>query len=604
MTTASPLKVFFNRIRMRITPPVVLAVIFLALLAYLVIVPLFVLIQETLTVHPLESFQIPGSVPGDITAHHWKRTFLGADAYATFYRPLLNSLMVAGSMSILALAVGGLLAWLVVRTNLPFKGFISNAAVVPYVMPSWTLALAWITIFKNSRIGGTRGIFEAVTGIATPDWLAYGLVPMAITLAIHYFPFGFMLIGGALRNLDAQLEESAELLGAGRFTVLRRIVFPLVLPAVFSTFLLTFSKGLGTFGTPAFLGGPVRQFVLSTSLYGNLIGQRPGIGYIAALVMILMGALVLYMNQRFIGARRSFVTVTGKGARANLVNLGRWRRPAGFLVAAFMIMVTLVPILALAIDTLMLKPGTYSFSNLSLHYWIGEASYTLGFGTGEPGILANPRLMSAVGRTLLLAVIVAAVSGVLGLLIGYTVVRLRGTVISKLLDQMAFLPYLMPSIAMGSVFLALFAVQRGPIPALYGTFTLLVVISVVAYLPYATRAGTSAMMQIGPELEEAAVMTGAGWFTRVRRVLFPIQKSTYFSGMLLPFISVTRELSLVILLVTPKTQLATTVTLLYSERGWYPYTNAMVLLLVAIVIGSTLLSNRLLKTDLAKGLGG
>ncbi len=602
--TISPFRRLFNRVKLQITPQVILAVVFLAVLTYLVIVPLIVLVQETFIVHPLERFQIPGSMPGDFTTAHWERTFVGRDAYAYFYRPLINTLIVATSMSILALAIGGGLAWLVVRSNLPLKGFISNAAIIPYIMPSWTLALAWITIFKNQRIGGQQGIFQAVTGIATPDWFAYGLFPITITLALHYFPFGFMLIGGALRNLDAQLEESAELLGARRFTVLRRIVFPLVLPAVFSTFLLTFSKGLGTFGTPAFLGGPVREFVLSTALYGNLIGQRPGIGYIAALAMIAFGMLVLYMNHRFLGARRSFVTVSGKGARANLVKLGRWRWPLAALVIAFISAVTIVPIVALTVDTLMLRPGTYSWDNLSLHYWIGEASYTLGLGTGEPGILRNPQLMRALGNTMRLALIVAVICGVLGMFIGYTVVRLRGTFVSKLLDQMAFLPYLMPSIALGSIFLALFAVPRGPIPALYGTFAILVVVCVVSYLPYATKAGTSAMLQVGPELEEAGLMAGAGWLTRIRRILFPIQKSTYFSGMLLPFISVTRELSLLILLVTPGTQLATTITLRYTDRGWYPYTNAMVLLLVVIVILSTILSRRLLKTDLAKGLGG
>jgi iron(III) transport system permease protein len=263
-----------------------------------------------------------------------------------------------------------------------------------------------------------------------------------------------------------------------------------------------------------------------------------------------------------------------------------------------------VPITALIVDTLMLRPGTYSFDNLSLHYWIGEASYSLGLGSGEPGVLRNPQLMSALGNTLKLAMIVAVSCGVLGMLIGYTVVRLRGSTVSKLLDQMSFLPYLMPSIALGSIFLALFAIPRGPIPSLYGTFGLLVIVCVVSYLPYATKAGISAMMQVGPELEEAAAMTGASWFTRMRRILFPIQKSTYFSGMLLPFISVTRELSLLILLVTPSTQLATTITLRYTDRGWYPYTNAMVLLLIAIVIASTILSQRVLKTDLAKGLGG
>src|SRR5690606_33016913 len=275
---------------------------------------------------------------------------------------------------------------------------------------------------------------------------AYGLFPITITLALHYFPFGFMLIGGAIRNIDAQLEESAELLGASRLTLLRRIVFPLVLPAIFSTFLLTFSKGLGSFGTPAFLGGPVREFLLSTSLYANLIGQRPGIGYIAALFMVVMGVLVLYMNHKIIGARRSFVTISGKGARASLVKLGGARGPLAALVLLFIAAVIAVPIGALIVDTLMLRPGVYSWDNLSLHYWIGEASLAVGLGTGEPGVLRNPALMRALGNTMKLAVTVALLCGVLGVVFGYLIVRLRGTWLSRALDQLSFLPYLMPSV--------------------------------------------------------------------------------------------------------------------------------------------------------------
>ena len=593
-----------NRLRLSVTPQRVLSVVFLVVLGYLVIVPLFLMLRETFVVHPLERFQIPGSQVGETTWAHWQRTFVSENSVAFFYRPLWNTLRIAFGLSILALAIGGTLAWLVVRTDLPWKGVISNAAIIPYVMPSWTLALAWLTLFKNERIGGDQGIFTALTGISTPDWFAYGLFPITITLALHYFPFGFMLIGGALRNIDAQLEESAELLGASRATILRRVVVPLVLPAIFSTFLLTFSRGLGTFGTPAFLGGPVREFVLSTTLYANLIGQRPGIGYLAAFVMILLGVLVLYMDHKVIGTRRSFVTISGKGARAGLVALGRWRWPIALGVMGFIVAVIAVPIVALAIDTVMLRPGIYAWSNFSWHYWIGEASLAIGLGTGEPGILRNGQLMGALANTMQLALVVALITGVLGMLVGYAIVRLRGTWVSQALDQMSFLPYLMPSIALGSIFLALFAIPRGPIPSLYGTFWLLVIACTVSYLPYAVKAGVSAMRQVGPELEEAAIMAGAGWWTRMRRVLFPVQKSTYFSGMLLPFISVTRELSLLILLVTPATQLATTITLRYTDRGWYPYTNGMVLLLVIIVISSTAISRKLMKTDLAKGLGG
>ena len=593
-----------NRWRFYVTPERVLSVCFIVLLAYLVVVPLFMMVQETFIVHPLERFQIPGSKVNDFTLAHWYRFFISESAYTFFYRPLVNTLIISFGLSFLALLIGGALAWLVVRTDMPLKETISNWAVVPYILPSWTLALAWISLFKNDRIGGEKGIVSALTGFEPPDWFAYGLFPITITLALHYFPFAFLLIGGALRNIDAQLEESASLVGAGRLAIIRRITIPLIVPSIMAAFLLSFARGLGTFGTPAFLGGPVREFVLSTSLYGNLIGQRPGLGYLAALVMIVIGMLVLYMDHRMVGARKSFVTVAGKGARLGLIELGRWRWALAGFILFFLFSVIVVPLVALAIDTVMLIPGVYSWENLTLHYWIGEASYSIGLGTGEAGIFKNPQILSALKNTFSLAFVVAVVTCLMGILVGYAIVKRRGTFISKCLDQISFLPYLIPSIALGATLLAMFAVPRGPIPSLHGSFLLLVIVCSISALPYAVKAGISAMRQIGGELEEAALMTGAGWWTRMRRIIVPIQKSTYFAGMLLPFISVTRELSLVILLVTPTTQLATTISLLFTDRGWYPYTNGIVFILTVVVVGCTVLSRRVMGTSLAKGLGG
>ena len=593
-----------NRWRFYVTPERVLSVCFIVLLAYLVVVPLFMMIQETFIVHPLERFQIPGSKVNDFTLAHWYRFFISESAYTFFYRPLVNTLIISFGLSFLALLIGGALAWLVVRTDMPLKETISNWAVVPYILPSWTLALAWISLFKNDRIGGEKGIVSALTGFEPPDWFAYGLFPITITLALHYFPFAFLLIGGALRNIDAQLEESASLVGAGRLAIIRRITIPLIVPSIMAAFLLSFARGLGTFGTPAFLGGPVREFVLSTSLYGNLIGQRPGLGYLAALVMIVIGMLVLYMDHRMVGARKSFVTVAGKGARLGLIELGRWRWALAGFILFFLFSVIVVPLVALAIDTVMMIPGVYSWENLTLHYWIGEASYSIGLGTGEAGILKNPQILSALKNTFSLAFVVAVVTCLMGILVGYAIVKRRGTFISKCLDQISFLPYLIPSIALGATLLAMFAVPRGPIPSLHGSFLLLVIVCSISALPYAVKAGISAMRQIGGELEEAALMAGAGWWTRMRKIIVPIQKSTYFAGMLLPFISVTRELSLVILLVTPTTQLATTISLLFTDRGWYPYTNGIVFILTVVVVGCTVLSRRVMGTSLAKGLGG
>ncbi|NQT57880.1 MAG: iron ABC transporter permease [Bacteroidetes bacterium] len=593
-----------GKARLKITPQVILAAVFLVLLTYMVIVPIVIMIQETFIVHPIEKFQIPGAKSGDLTLNHWKKMFFSDVSVSFFYRPLLNTLIISLSLAVLALLIGGILAWLVVRTDMPMKKTVANLAMIPYIMPSWAMALAWITLFKNPRIGGSMGIFQYLTGIVLPNWFSYGMFPIIITLAIHYFPFGFMLMASALKNIDSQLEESAELLGASRKQVLRKIVFPLITPVVFSTFLLTFSRGLGTFGTPSFLGGPVRLYVLSTILRANMVGQRPGLGFITALVLILIGMLVLYMDHKIIGARKSFVTISGKSGKSEVYSLGRYKKLVSGIVLTGLLLVTVVPFTVLAIESFMLIPGKYSFSNLSLHYWLGPVSTQIGLGTGEAGVLRNPSLMLALWNSVRLGIFTAAICGISGMLIGYTVVRLRGKRISRVLDQLSFLPYLMPSIAFGSIFLALFAVQRGPVPSLYGTFTLLVVACSVKYLPYASRAGIGAMLQIGPELEEAAILHGANWPTRMRRILFPLQKSSFFSGLLLPFISAMRELSLVVLLVTPGTMLATTATLKFTDRGWYPYTNAIMVLIVVAIVLSTFVSKKILKTDLAKGIGG
>jgi len=589
-----------GRIRMKSSPERLLAVLFMIVLAYVVFVPLLVMLKETVLVHPMERFQIPGAMPGDFTWHHWKTVLTSP----TLVKPLMNSLIIAVSLGLLSVLVGGILAWLVVRTDMPFKKAISNLAMIPYIMPSWTMTLAWITIFKNQRIGGTQGIFQYLTGIEPPNWLAYGMLPIIICLTLHYFPFGFMLIGRALQNIDSQLEESAELLGASRWQNMRKIIFPLVLPTIFSTFLLTFSRGLGTFGAPSFLGGPVRLYVLSTLLHSNLVGQRTGMAYIIALIMIAFGVLVLYMDSKVLASRRSFVTISGKSGYRGVTSLGKLSKPIGIVVLALMALVVIVPVVVLAIDSVMLLPGRYELSNFSLHYWIGPASSTIGLGTNVAGVLRNPQILEAFGNSLKLSLATALICGTAGMLIGYAVVRLRGTRTAYLLNNLSFVPYLIPSIAFGSIFLALFGVPRGPIPGLYGTFTLLVLACSVKYLPYAARSGIGAMMQIGPELEEAGEMAGAGWLQRLRKIVFPLQKGPFFSGLLLPFISAMRELSLVVLLVAPGTQLATTITIRYTERGWTAYANAVMILIVAVVLILEYISRRLLGTDLAKGIGG
>ncbi|MFW6287945.1 MAG: ABC transporter permease, partial [bacterium] len=175
---------------------------------------------------------------------------------------------------------------------------------------------------------------------------------------------------------------------------------------------------------------------------------------------------------------------------------------------------------------------------------------------------------------------------------------------SKIFDQVSFLPYLIPSIALGATYLSLFAKPQGFIPGLYGTFILLVLITSVKNLPFASRAGISGMMQLGDEIEEAGIIAGAGWFTRMKRLIMPLQRSSILSSILLPLISAMRELSLIIILITPGTQLLTTLTFQYTDYGFYSISNALLLINIFIVLILTILVQKITGADMAEGLGG
>ena len=251
-------------------------------------------------------------------------------------------------------------------------------------------------------------------------------------------------------------------------------------------------------------------------------------------------------------------------------------------MAGFGFVVGILPLLLLGIQTVMLIDGFYGLDNFTWHFWIGQSNPEIAFG--EPGVLHNDNILGATWNTLKLAFISAIFASIIGLVIAYIVVRRGDNPLARLLDQIAFIPFLFPTIAFGAMYLSLFAESRGPIPALYGTFTLLVLISVVSRLPYAVKTGVTAVTQIGRELEEAAELAGAGWGMRFRRIIMPLASSGILSGMMVSFVGVMRELSLIILLITPSTRVLMTVGFGYVEEGLIQLSNALVLIVAVLTI--------------------
>lgn len=603
----SSIKRSFNKLKSFLSQPSnIILVIFLVILGVGTIFPLVSMIVESFTVH-LREVLFYGEPAGSFSTAGWKELLFNTEYdYNTkyFFTPLLNSLSIALISSFVAIVLGGVFAWFICRTNIKFKKVISALLIFPYIMPSWTIALFWKNMFANVGVTGctSNGLLASLFGIYAPSWLVFGRLPIGITLGIHYAPFAYILIGGILKNMDANLEEAATILKTPRSRILTRITLPIVAPAMMNTFLLVFASSVSAYAVPVFLGSPVDFMTLTTSMtYFN--GIYPAQGYAVGIVLVILGLFILGINNLFTGKRKSYTTVTGKSSQVSYINLKKANYPLAIFGFIVVFCISILPIVTFALESVLITPGDYSFSNMTLDFWIGDPNSEVlkyKYYNWDGGILTNPNVWSSLGHSLLLATICALIAGTCGLLIGYAVVRKKNSKLSKVVNTLSFIPYLIPSMAFGIAYLAL-SVKWA---VLYGSFLLLVIVGSIKYMPFATKSSTGAMMQLSGEIEEAAILTGTPWWKRMLKIIFPIQKSSFLSGYLLPFISCMRELSLFVLLIVDSNFIATTLLMYYNEKGFSQYGNALNLLIVIIVLVINWAVNKLTGASIDKGVGG
>lgn len=583
------------------TPHVILSIIMVMIMFYMVIIPLYRMLITTFTISDSDLRIIKDAQVGEFTWYHWARMLTSEIARIMTFEPMVHSITISIGATLLALIIGGGMAWLVVRTDVRGKSVINLLATVPYIMPSWTIAMAWKVLFKNAKSGGTPGLLEFVTGMPTPDWLAYGPFPIIVSSGLHYYTFFFLFMSAALLSIDSSLEEAGELAGAGRWRIMRKITFPLIIPAIASGFIMTFSKTMGTFGGPNVLGVPVQYYTLSTMLRSNTTVGNYGDAFVLAIVLILFAMTNVMINQRFVGTRKSYETIGGRGFMAQKTKLRDYKKLFTVLIVIFQIVIAVLPLSLLMYSTFMLRTGDYSFSNLTLAHWIGQGDITI--NSGEPGVLLNDKIYMGAWNSIRLALFTALFTAFFGVILGYSIVKGRGTRLSKIVEQMAFIPYVIPGIAFGAIYISMFTKSVGPIPPLYGTFALLVVVSIADKIPYSSRTGVSAMLQVGRELEEAASIAGASPWQRFKRIIFPLTSTGFVSGFLMTFITVMRELSLIILLVTPTTAVLASMTMRYIENGSEQQANAVIIILITLVLTGNFIISRFKGGSLKKGLG-
>ena len=563
----------------------------LIILFCLIIIPLLTMISSTFTLAQGELRRVQGHV-GDFTLYYWKYILTGKLASAVLWGPLKNSFICGFFTVLVSVPLGSVLAWLMIRTDLPGKKILGLLVTVPYMIPSWTKALAWLAMFRNSTSGANG--FLAGLGIPVPDWLAYGPIAIVLCMSMHYYAFSYIMVSGALRSINSELEEMGEIQGASKAQILRHITLPLILPSVLSATVMTISKSIGTYGVPANLGNRIGYYTLATKMR-TFIDQGPqAVGYAMSIVLVLLAALIIFSNQRIVGVRKSYATVSGKGGRATLMPLGKAKKPLMAFLMVFLFLAMVVPFFVLIMETFQITTGAgYGLDNLTLYNWIGKAGEIDKY-TNYVGIFRNPNFFSAFWNTIRLTLIASILTAICGQFLGYISSRGRGKWYGDLTEQMVFVPYLMSGIAFSTMYFSMFSRPHlgGLMPSLYGTFTLIVLTSVVKHFPFASKSGTANMLSISVELEEAADIAGASFWKRMSSIIVPLAKNGFISGFMLTFISIAKELDLIIIMMTPTTQTMSYLAFTYSQDGYNQMSDAVSVCVLAFILVCYTVANR------------
>lgn len=567
------------------------------------VAPIVAIVQDTFQIHPgTIDAHLTGQSSG-YTLINYIDLFTSRLAMTNLWMPLINTVLLALGTCVMSILFGGLVAFLITRTNLAWRKYISAIFIFPYIMPQWTLAVVWQNMFYSNAVTGTsNGLLAATLGIAMPLWWCKGLFPSVVVLGLHYAPFAYILIGGIFRNMDANLEEAATILDTPRWKTMFRITLPMVKPAILSTILLVFGSSMGSYPVPHYLG----LTTLATK-YVSLNSKYTGEASILAILMMVFGVAIMFLNQMSLRSRKSYTTVTGKSGQSSKINLGRVGK---YVIALMLVVVTfftsIFPIVSFAFETFLPNPGDYSFlytgdaSNLTTKWWVTSENITESGMYGQRGILYNDTIWRAFRGTMLVSVCCALLAGTIGTLIGYAVSKNRRSKWANYVNSVAFLPYLMPSIAVGVAFFILFSNQY---INLFNTYALLIIVGTIKYIPFASRSSLNSMLQLSGEIEEAAIIQNIPWIKRMTRIIIPIQKASILSGFLLPFMTCLRELSLFMLLCVQGFILATTLDY-FDEMGLYAFSSGINLILIVTILVCNAIVNKVTGASLDKGIGG
>jgi iron(III) transport system permease protein len=513
---------------LRLEPPTWVMLAVSLITAYLVLPPLYSVIQTSLF-----TTNLTGEID-QFTFRYYEELIRELQVAG----PFLNSVYFSIGSALLATVLGGSVAWIVTRTDAPFRSLGYFTAFASFGTPFILYTIGWLLLL--GKAGPINDWLRTLVDRPGPVLNVYSLFGMIFIESLLWSPFVFLMLAAAFRSMDPSLEEASAICGARLWQTMRRVSLRLMLPAFFSVMLLIFIRSFEAFEIPALVGLPGDVRVLTTAIFLDAQKLPPRYGSAGAFSVLLMvvvaGALYIYFRVTREGER--YHTITGKGYRPAVIPLGRWRYAAAAGLVLYSLVILVLPFLIVLWASFLpfyMQPSLEGLGKLTLKNYVTALHF--------------PKIIDSIKNSILLGVGSASAVMVLTLFASWLMVRtkMRGR---WLLDLLTTLPLLFPGIVMGLAILRFYLFV--PIPV-YGTLWILLIAFVTRYIPYGIRYTHSGLLQLHKELEEAAYAAGASWSNCMRRIVLPLVTPSFLGGWVFIFLLSAKELSMSILLVSPQT---------------------------------------------------
>ncbi len=520
-----------SRWRSLITQESVATIVVSIVVGAAVLLPLFTLV--------VSSFQVLDSSGFDTT---W-----GLDNYRTLFtdrvipKAFVNTLIISAGSMVVATFFGVSLAWINARTNCPGRDRLEPYNLIPFFLSPFVGAIAWHNL-ASPRIGLLNNWARDYLGFPGALLNVDNLWGVIWVTGLFFAPLVYLFVVGSLRRMDPSLEDSARTTGAGLLRTTMTVTLPLVMPGILSGAIIVFVTSAGEFGVPFKLSAPYGWQTLTTQIFSKAVGDDAN-HYLGAAMSMSLGvitAFFIYIQQRYI-APRSFTTVTGKGFRPNVIDLGSWKWVAFGFNVLFILVAVVLPILCLLIVSLhpvwqgKVIPADLTLINYekTLFFWRSDSIHAATNG------IYNSFILAFLGATIAMA---------LSLVVSHMIHRTKGFG-ARLLDFLCVVPIGFPGIVLAMGVLVTYI--KTPI---YATLWIILLGYITRFFPYGQRNVSSVMLAISEELDQSSRLSGASWFTTLRRITIPLLKPGIFAGWVLLFIIFLRELSISIILYTSGTE--------------------------------------------------